>query len=138
MNKFFRVLFMIFNVVISILALAFLVIEGRLLFSGEWLIYDSAFDGFIRYLFRTLLCIVTISKGVIEFAKLSDKEDIQEYLFYGDIALVIMSIIILKTLQKIKEKNVLPLSLVQVDKSLFEKALELEVINVEQQKMLNN
>ena len=106
MNKFFRVLFMIFNVVISILALAFLVIEGRLLFSGEWLIYDSAFDGFIRYLFRTLLCIVTISKGVIEFAKLSDKEDIQEYLFYGDIALVIMSIIILKTLQKIKEKNV--------------------------------
>ena len=95
MNKFFRVLFMIFNVVISILALAFLVIEGRLLFSGEWLIYDSAFDGFIRYLFRTLLCIVTISKGVIEFTKLSDKENIQEYLFYGDIALVIMSIIIL-------------------------------------------
>lgn len=40
--------------------------------------------------------------------------------------------------EKIKEKNVLPLSLVQVDKSLFEKALELEVINVEQQKMLNN
>ena len=40
--------------------------------------------------------------------------------------------------EKIKEKGILPLSLVQVDKSLFEKALELEVINEEQQKMLNN
>ena len=40
--------------------------------------------------------------------------------------------------KKIKEKGILPLSLVQVNKSLFEKAVELEVINSEQQKMLNN
>lgn len=40
--------------------------------------------------------------------------------------------------EKIREKGILPLSLVQVDKDLFEKAVELEVINEEQQKMLNN
>lgn len=40
--------------------------------------------------------------------------------------------------EKIKEKNVIPLSLVQVNKGLFEKAVELDVINEEQQKMLNN
>lgn len=40
--------------------------------------------------------------------------------------------------EKIKEKGILPLSLVQVNKTLFEKAVELEVINEEQQKLLNN
>ena len=40
--------------------------------------------------------------------------------------------------EKIREKDVLPLSLVQVNKNLFEKAVELEVINKEQQKMLNS
>lgn len=39
--------------------------------------------------------------------------------------------------EKIKEKGVLPLSLVQVDKSLFAKALEMNVINETQQEMLN-
>lgn len=39
--------------------------------------------------------------------------------------------------EKIKEKGVLPLSLVQVDKTLFAKALEMNVINESQQEMLN-
>ena len=39
--------------------------------------------------------------------------------------------------EKIKEKGILPLSLVQVDKSLFAKAVEMNVINKAQQKMLN-
>lgn len=39
--------------------------------------------------------------------------------------------------EKIKEKGVLPLSLVQVDKSLFAKAKEMNVINETQQEMLN-
>lgn len=39
--------------------------------------------------------------------------------------------------EKIKEKGILPLSLVQVDKSLFAKALEMDVINKSQQEMLN-
>lgn len=39
--------------------------------------------------------------------------------------------------EKIKEQGILPLSLVQVDKSLFAKALEMDVINKSQQEMLN-
>ena len=37
----------------------------------------------------------------------------------------------------ISEKGILPLSLVKVDKSLFEKALEMNIINKAQQEMLN-
>ena len=39
--------------------------------------------------------------------------------------------------ERIKEYGVLPLSLVQVDKSLFSKALEMNIINEAQQEMLN-
>lgn len=40
--------------------------------------------------------------------------------------------------EKIKEKGILPLNLVQVNKSLFQKALEMNIINKIQQEMLNN
>lgn len=40
--------------------------------------------------------------------------------------------------EKIKEHGILPLSLVQVDKTLFEKAFQMGVITTSQQKMLNN
>ena len=40
--------------------------------------------------------------------------------------------------EKIKEKGILPLSLVQVDKTLFEKAVQMGVIATSQQEMLNN
>lgn len=39
--------------------------------------------------------------------------------------------------EKIKEQGILPLSLVQVDKSLFAKAFDMNVINESQQEMLN-
>ena len=40
--------------------------------------------------------------------------------------------------EKIKEHGILPLSLVQVDKTLFEKAVQMGVIATSQQEMLNN
>lgn len=40
--------------------------------------------------------------------------------------------------EKLKEYDILPLSLVHVDKSLFAKALEMNIINKKQQEMLNN
>lgn len=40
--------------------------------------------------------------------------------------------------EKIKEHGILPLSLVQVDKTLFEKAVQMGVITTSQQEMLNN
>lgn len=40
--------------------------------------------------------------------------------------------------EKIEEKGILPLSLVKVDKSLFEKAVNMNIINKAQQEMLND
>ena len=39
--------------------------------------------------------------------------------------------------EKIQEKGILPLSLIKVDKSLFKKAFEMDIINKSQQEMLN-
>ena len=55
MSKLFRVLVYIFSSLAILLSLAFIFIEGRLLFSGDYLVYDSPFNGFIRYFFKFLV-----------------------------------------------------------------------------------
>lgn len=95
MSKFCRVLVYIFSSIIIILSLAFIFIEGRLVFSGDYLVYDSPFNGFVRYFFRLLLAFLVFGKSVLEFTKIGKNGMLKEYLFYGDISLLLMSIIIL-------------------------------------------
>ena len=95
MSKFCRVLVYIFSSIIIILSLAFIFIEGRLVFSGDYLVYDSPFNGFVRYFFRLLLAFLVLGKSVLEFTKIGKNGMLKEYLFYGDISLLLMSIIIL-------------------------------------------
>ena len=95
MSKFCRVLVYIFSSIIIILSLAFIFIEGRLVFSGDYLVYDSPFNGFVRYFFRLLLSFLVLGKSVLEFTKIGKNGMLKEYLFYGDISLLLMSIIIL-------------------------------------------
>ena len=95
MNKLFKVLLVIVSSIIMILSLAFIVIEGRLLFSGDWLIYDSPFNGFIRYLCRLLIAIFAFTKSLLEVIYINKEHSIKEYLYYGDISLVLMSLSIL-------------------------------------------
>ena len=95
MNKFLKTLLVIINVVILILSLAFIVIEGRLLFAGDWLIYDNPFNGFIRYLFRLFIAVFTFSKAILEFINLNKENELEEYLFYADISILIMALVIL-------------------------------------------
>ena len=45
-----KTLFIITCVISLVLSLAFLVIEGRLIFSQDWIIYESPINGLIRYL----------------------------------------------------------------------------------------
>ena len=79
--------------IIIILSLAFLFIEGRLLISLDWSIYDFAFAGFIRYLFRFLLALFALSVCVFELVNLKKKnKTLSIYLFVADISLVLMSI----------------------------------------------
>ena len=95
MNKLFKVLLVIVSSIIMILSLAFIVIEGRLLFSGDWLIYDSPFNGFIRYLCRILIAIFAFTKSLLEVIYINKEHSIKEYLYYGDVSLVLMSLSIL-------------------------------------------
>ena len=95
MNRLFKVLLVIISSIIMILSLLFIVIVGRFLFSGDWLIYDGAFFGVFRYLCRLLLSIFVFIKSLLEVIYINKKHSIKEYLSYGDIALVVMSIVIL-------------------------------------------
>ena len=95
MNKLFKVLLVIISSIIMILSLAFIVIEGRLLFSGDWLIYDSPFFGFIRYLGKLLLSVFAFTKCLLEIIYINKEHKLKEYLGYADIGLVIMSVVIL-------------------------------------------
>lgn len=95
MNKLFKVLLVIISSIIMILSLAFIIIEGRLLFSGDWLIYDSPFFGFIRYLGRLLLSVFAFTKCLLEIIYINKEHKLKEYLGYADIGLVVMSVVIL-------------------------------------------
>ena len=80
--------------IIIILSLAFMFIEARLLISLDWSIYDFAFNGFIRYLFRFVLALFALSVCVFEFINLK-KKALSKYLFIANLSLVIMSVIAL-------------------------------------------
>ena len=43
--------------IIMILAMAFVIIEGRLLFSGDWLLYEFAAAGALRYGCRLIIAL---------------------------------------------------------------------------------
>ena len=55
--------------VVTVLSLALLVIEGRLLFSGEWMLHEVAVFAFIRYLFKFLLAVGGIVVGASTYVK---------------------------------------------------------------------
>ena len=95
MNKFLRVLLYIFSSITMVLALAFIVLEGRLVIAGDWVIYDNAADGFIRYFFRLLLAIIVFAKCILEFVFIKKNINYKQYLFYVDVGMVCMSIIVL-------------------------------------------
>lgn len=95
MKKLFKILVCIISSIVMILSFAFIIIEGRLFFSCDWSVYDSPFFGMIRYLSRLLLAIFAFTKSLLEVIYVNKKHSIKEYLFYGDIALVVMSIVIL-------------------------------------------
>mgnify|MGYP006363523925 CR=1 FL=1 len=95
MKKLFKILVCIISSIVMILSFVFIIIEGRLFFSCDWSLYDSPFFSMIRYLSRLLLAILAFTKSLLEVIYVNKKHSIKEYLFYGDIALVVMSIVIL-------------------------------------------
>lgn len=85
-----------FSIIIFVLSLAFIVIEGRLLFSLDWTIYDNVIFGFLRYFFRFLIAISLSIYSIVEFINMKKKsEKIQFILFIYNVCLVIVSIFLL-------------------------------------------
>ena len=81
--------------VAAILALAFLFVEGRLLFSLDWSIYDSAFGGCLRYAMRFLLALFALFVCAAEFATLKKKSDFwSQYLLFANVALAVIAVIV--------------------------------------------
>lgn len=85
-----------FLVIIFVLSLAFIVIEGRLLLSLDWTIYDNVVFGFLRYFFRFLIAMVTSIYVILEFINMKKKsEKLNFILFIYNICLVIVSVFLL-------------------------------------------
>lgn len=87
----------IFNVIISsivlLLSLIFIFIEGRLLFSGDWLIYDNVILGMLKYLFRLIIAIYAGMYSILTFINIKKKSGIlTNFLFMLSICLFIVSI----------------------------------------------
>ena len=90
----------IFNVIISsivlLLSLIFIFIEGRLLFSGDWLIYDNVILGMFKYLFRLIIAISVGMYSILTFINIKKKSGIlTNFLFMLSICLFIVSIFML-------------------------------------------
>ena len=92
MNKLFKILIVFISSIILVLSLAFIFLEGRLLFSGDWLAYDSPVMGFIIYLSRLLISIFALTKSLLEIININKKDKIKEWLYYCDFAYVLISI----------------------------------------------
>ena len=96
MRKGLNLLRLILSVLIGLLALVFVVIEGRNLFSGDWLIYEYAFNGLVRYLSRLLLALFALSQGILAFINLKRKsEKLAMVSLAGSVGLVVMSVFLL-------------------------------------------
>ena len=93
MRKGLNLLRLILSVLIGLLALVFAVIEGRNLFSGDWLIYEYAFNGLVRYMSRLLLALFALSQGILPLINLKRKSlRLARMNLAGSVGLVVMSV----------------------------------------------
>ena len=81
---------------IILFSVVFIVIEGRSLFSGDWLLFENATDGFFRYFFRLLIALYALFVSISTYIVLGRKSDKTVPVFYftfGVLALLVSSII---------------------------------------------
>jgi hypothetical protein len=98
LNVSLSILLGIILVLAFVLSLAFIFIEGRLLFAGDFLVYDNVFNGFIRYFFRLLIALGAASLVVFEFINMFSKvKKYKYYIYAGDVSLAIAGVVALLT-----------------------------------------
>ncbi len=96
MKKAGKILSYIFAAFVILFSLVFIVIEGYNLFSGDWMLYENAINGFVRYLCRFILALFGITIGIFTYFALSKKSNktMFTYFYFGTFALLISSIIV--------------------------------------------
>lgn len=95
MRKTISILLYIISVIIGILSVAMMFIEGRLLLSGDFIIYDSVLNGLIRYLLRFIIASSYLFMVLCELIKgIRKKEFISKNLLFFELLLFMVSIII--------------------------------------------
>lgn len=95
MRKIISILLYIISVIIGILSVAMMFIEGRLLLSGDFIIYDSVLNGLIRYLLRFIIASSYLFMVLCELIKSIRKNNfINNNLLFFELLLFMVSIII--------------------------------------------
>jgi hypothetical protein len=96
MRKLLNIILSVICIIIIILSLAFIFIEGRLIFSLDWIIYDNKFNGLLRYSLRLILACLAIVICIFEMINIRrSNKDISDYLLFSDGGLVVASIVLL-------------------------------------------
>lgn len=89
-----NILFYIFSIVIGLLSIVMIVIELRLLVSLDFIIYDSMFNGFMRYFLRLIISCSFLFMILCEnVKKLKNNSFIKNNLLFFEMLLLIVSII---------------------------------------------
>jgi uncharacterized membrane protein YidH (DUF202 family) len=93
MKRLLNILLILFSSIIVLFGLAFAFIEARLLFSLDWSVYDFAFNGFIRYLLRLLIALLTVTIGIFEIINIKKQnEELSKKLYLSNVSLFLISI----------------------------------------------
>jgi len=95
MRKIISILLYIISVIIGVLSVVIMFIEGRLLLSGDFIIYDSVLNGLIRYLLRFIIASSYLFMVLCELIKSIRKNNfINNNLLFFELLLFMVSIII--------------------------------------------
>ena len=96
MKKISKVFLKVVSSIILLVSLVMIIVYLRLLFSGDYIIYDSPINGFIRYFFRLILALLFCTMAIIEiFTKLQKYNFINKNINFLELSLFIVSIFIL-------------------------------------------
>ena len=98
MKKIINIIFYLICFIIAFLSFAMMFIELRLLISGDFIIYDNVFNGFIRYFFRFLLSCLFVFMVLCEsIKKIKNNDFIKNNLLVFEMSMLIASVIIFLT-----------------------------------------
>ena len=98
MKKIINIIFYLICFIIALLSFAMMFIEFRLLISGDFIIYDNVFNGFIRYFFRFLLSCLFVFMVLCEsIRKIKNNDFIKNNLLVFEMSMLIASVIIFLT-----------------------------------------